>query len=61
MDYECREKSLGSVHSMLQLDEPCMAERTASALTVLTAAAMEGTAPNTHNIDITLTKLGYVV
>uniref|UniRef100_A0AAX7UHZ7 Sodium channel protein n=1 Tax=Astatotilapia calliptera TaxID=8154 RepID=A0AAX7UHZ7_ASTCA len=43
MDYECREKSLGSVHSMLQLDEPCMAERTASALTVLTAAAMEGT------------------
>lgn len=56
MDYECREKSLGSVHSMLQLDEPCMTERTASALTVLTAAAMEGTAPNTHNIDITLTK-----
>lgn len=44
MDYERREKSLGSVHSMLQLDEPCLTQRTASALTVLTAAAIEGTA-----------------
>uniref|UniRef100_A0A8C4GZA0 Sodium channel protein n=1 Tax=Dicentrarchus labrax TaxID=13489 RepID=A0A8C4GZA0_DICLA len=42
-DYELREKSVGSVHSMLHLDEPGLTHRTASALTVLTTAAMEGT------------------
>ncbi|KAM6964102.1 sodium channel protein type 4 subunit alpha A [Tautogolabrus adspersus] len=40
-EYELREKSLGSVHSMLYLDEPGLTQRTASALSVLTAAAME--------------------
>uniref|UniRef100_A0A8C4FBS1 Sodium channel protein n=1 Tax=Dicentrarchus labrax TaxID=13489 RepID=A0A8C4FBS1_DICLA len=40
-DYELREKSVGSVHSMLHLDEPGLTHRTASALTVLTTAAME--------------------
>uniref|UniRef100_UPI0037E93F19 sodium channel protein type 4 subunit alpha A n=1 Tax=Semicossyphus pulcher TaxID=241346 RepID=UPI0037E93F19 len=40
-DYEEREKSVASVHSMLYLDEPGLTKRTASALTVLTAAAME--------------------
>uniref|UniRef100_UPI003AAE2239 sodium channel protein type 4 subunit alpha A n=1 Tax=Centroberyx gerrardi TaxID=166262 RepID=UPI003AAE2239 len=38
---ERRKKSLGSVHSKLHLDEPGLKQRTASALTVLTAAAME--------------------
>ncbi|XP_070783820.1 sodium channel protein type 4 subunit alpha A isoform X2 [Enoplosus armatus] len=40
-DYELREKSLGSVHSMLHLEEPGLAQRSASVMTVLTAAAME--------------------
>ncbi|XP_029311373.1 LOW QUALITY PROTEIN: sodium channel protein type 4 subunit alpha A [Cottoperca gobio] len=40
-DYELEEKSLGSVHSMLHLDEPRLTQRSASALSVLTAAAME--------------------
>ncbi|XP_035519839.1 sodium channel protein type 4 subunit alpha A isoform X2 [Morone saxatilis] len=40
-DYELREKSVGSVHSMLHLEEPGLTHRTASALTVLTTAAME--------------------
>ncbi|XP_045924804.1 sodium channel protein type 4 subunit alpha A [Micropterus dolomieu] len=40
-DCEFREKSLGSVHSMLHLDEPGLTQRSASAMTVLTAAAME--------------------
>lgn len=44
-DYELREKSLGSVHSMLHLDETGLTQRSASAMTVLTAAAMEGTVP----------------
>ncbi|XP_008296479.1 sodium channel protein type 4 subunit alpha A [Stegastes partitus] len=39
--YEVREKSLGSVHSMLHLDEPGLTQRSASVMTVLTAAAME--------------------
>ncbi|KAM6898606.1 sodium channel protein type 4 subunit alpha A [Lycodopsis pacificus] len=40
-DYERGEKSLGSVHSMFHLDEPGLKHRTASALTVLTVAAIE--------------------
>ncbi|KAM3592526.1 uncharacterized protein V6R79_020777 [Siganus canaliculatus] len=41
-DYELREKSTGSVHSfMLRLDEPQMTQRSASATTVHTTAAME--------------------
>uniref|UniRef100_A0A671YA93 Sodium channel protein n=1 Tax=Sparus aurata TaxID=8175 RepID=A0A671YA93_SPAAU len=40
-DYELKEKSVGSVHSMLRLDEPGLTHRTASIATVLTAAAME--------------------
>ncbi|XP_055360673.1 sodium channel protein type 4 subunit alpha A [Betta splendens] len=40
-DQEVREKSLGSVHSMLHLDEPGLTQRSASIATVLTAAAME--------------------
>ncbi|CAJ1080118.1 sodium channel protein type 4 subunit alpha A [Xyrichtys novacula] len=40
-EYEQKEKSIGSVHSMLHLEEPGLTQRTASALTVLTAAAME--------------------
>lgn len=43
--YELREKSLGSVHSMHHLEEPGLTRRTASALTVLTVAALEGTVP----------------
>lgn len=35
------EKSLGSVHSMLHVEEPGLTKRTESALTVLTTAAME--------------------
>ena len=42
-DYELKEKSVGSVHSMLRLEEPGLTHRTASIATVLTAAAMEGT------------------
>ncbi|XP_068439685.1 sodium channel protein type 4 subunit alpha A isoform X1 [Clinocottus analis] len=38
---ELREKSIGSVHSMQHLEEPGLKQRTASALTVLTIAAME--------------------
>lgn len=45
IDYELREKSLGSVHSMLHVEEPGLTQRSASAVTVLTAAAMEGTVP----------------
>ncbi|XP_028263920.1 sodium channel protein type 4 subunit alpha A isoform X2 [Parambassis ranga] len=41
VDYELREKSCGSVHSMLQVEEAGLTQRSASALTVLTAAAME--------------------
>ncbi|KAM7370577.1 hypothetical protein PAMP_010109 [Pampus punctatissimus] len=41
VDYELREKSLASVPSMLHLDEPVLTNRTASALTVLTAAMEE--------------------
>lgn len=44
-DYEIRETSLGSVHSRLQVDEPGLKQRSASVVTVLTAAAMEGTVP----------------
>uniref|UniRef100_A0A7N8Y0T7 Sodium channel protein n=1 Tax=Mastacembelus armatus TaxID=205130 RepID=A0A7N8Y0T7_9TELE len=40
-DYEHREKSLGSEHSMLHLEEPGLTQRSASATTVLSAAAME--------------------
>ncbi|XP_059180593.1 sodium channel protein type 4 subunit alpha A [Centropristis striata] len=40
-DSELREKSIGSVSSMLHVDEPGLMERRASALSVLTAAAME--------------------
>ncbi|KAA8581298.1 hypothetical protein FQN60_002879, partial [Etheostoma spectabile] len=40
-DYELREKSLGSVHSRLHLEEPGLTKRTGSALSVLTAAAIE--------------------
>ncbi|KAM8837281.1 sodium channel protein type 4 subunit alpha A isoform 2-T6 [Spinachia spinachia] len=40
-DYDVREKSLGSVHSMHYLEEPGLTRRTASALTVLTVAALE--------------------
>ncbi|XP_029953820.1 sodium channel protein type 4 subunit alpha A [Salarias fasciatus] len=41
LDYECRERSLGSVHSMLHLDKPGLTQRTASALTVITAATLD--------------------
>lgn len=44
-DYELREKSEGSVHTMLHLDKPALKQRSASIATVLTAAAMEGTVP----------------
>ncbi|XP_037610706.1 sodium channel protein type 4 subunit alpha A isoform X3 [Sebastes umbrosus] len=40
-DHELREKSIGSEHSMLHLDEPGLSQRRASALSVLTAAALE--------------------
>ncbi|KAI3364936.1 hypothetical protein L3Q82_001116 [Scortum barcoo] len=40
-EYELRERSVGSVHSMLHLEEPGLTQRSASAMTVLTAAAME--------------------
>ncbi|XP_076007885.1 sodium channel protein type 4 subunit alpha A [Genypterus blacodes] len=44
-DDECRERererSLGSLHSMLYVEETGLSKRTASALTVLTTAAME--------------------
>nr|XP_046233016.1 sodium channel protein type 4 subunit alpha A isoform X2 [Scatophagus argus] len=40
-DYELRERSVGSVHSMLHLEDPGLSQRCASATTVLTAAAME--------------------
>ncbi|KAK2820656.1 hypothetical protein Q5P01_023615 [Channa striata] len=40
-DLELREKSLGSVHSMLHLDDPGLTQRSASTVTVLTTAAME--------------------
>ncbi|XP_049419579.1 sodium channel protein type 4 subunit alpha A isoform X2 [Epinephelus fuscoguttatus] len=41
-EYELSEKSIGSsVHSMLHLDEPGLTQKSVSALTVLTAAAME--------------------
>ncbi len=44
-EYELRENSAGSLHSMLHLDEPSLTQRSASATTVLTAAAIEGTVP----------------
>lgn len=44
-DYELQEKSLGSVHSRLHLEEPGLTKMTASALSVLTAAAIEGRVP----------------
>ncbi|XP_076615923.1 sodium channel protein type 4 subunit alpha A [Chaetodon auriga] len=40
-DYELREKSEGSVPSMLHLEEPHLTQRSASATTVLTTAAIE--------------------
>ncbi|XP_074519855.1 sodium channel protein type 4 subunit alpha A [Halichoeres trimaculatus] len=40
-DYEMREKSVGSVPSMLHLEEPGLTQKAPSALSVLTAAAME--------------------
>ncbi|XP_023263513.1 sodium channel protein type 4 subunit alpha A-like [Seriola lalandi dorsalis] len=40
-DYELREKSLGSAHSMLHVEESGLTQRSASAMTVLSAAAME--------------------
>ncbi|KAF3704172.1 Sodium channel protein type 4 subunit alpha A Voltage-gated sodium channel subunit alpha Nav1.4a [Channa argus] len=40
-DFELREKSVGSVHSVLHLDDPGLTQRSASAVTVLTTAAME--------------------
>ncbi|KAM9837852.1 sodium channel protein type 4 subunit alpha A [Aulostomus maculatus] len=40
-DYELQEKSIGSVPSMLHLEEPGLERRSSSAVTVLTAAAME--------------------
>ncbi|KAM9424716.1 sodium channel protein type 4 subunit alpha A [Pholidichthys leucotaenia] len=40
-EYELREKSLSSVHSTFHLDELGVTKRTASVLTVLTAAAIE--------------------
>ncbi|XP_060950417.1 sodium channel protein type 4 subunit alpha A isoform X2 [Limanda limanda] len=40
-DYELEERSLSSVPSMLHLDGPGLTQRRASAMTVLTAAAME--------------------
>lgn len=49
-DHELRERSLGSVDSVLHLDEPGLTQRSASAVTVLTAAAMEGTVQNTSHI-----------
>lgn len=45
MEDKPREKSMGSAHSMLHVDEPGLMQRSASATTVLTAAAMEGTLP----------------
>lgn len=42
---------MGSVHSMLHLDDPGLTQRSASAMTVLTAAAMEGTVPMEMDID----------
>lgn len=36
---------MGSAHSMLHVDEPGLTQRSASATTVLTAAAMEGKLP----------------
>ncbi|XP_041818038.1 sodium channel protein type 4 subunit alpha A [Chelmon rostratus] len=41
VDYELREKSEGSVPSMLHLEEPGLTQRSASAMTVLTTAALE--------------------
>ncbi|KAM8887665.1 sodium channel protein type 4 subunit alpha A [Synchiropus picturatus] len=40
-NYEEREKSTGSISSMLHVEDPGLTQRPASALTVLTAAAME--------------------
>ncbi|KAM6897634.1 sodium channel protein type 4 subunit alpha A [Xenentodon cancila] len=40
-DYELKERSLDSVHSMLHLDEPGLTQRSTSAMTVLTATALE--------------------
>ncbi|XP_028423749.1 sodium channel protein type 4 subunit alpha A isoform X1 [Perca flavescens] len=40
-DYELQEKSLGSLHSRLHLEEPGLTKMTASALSVITAAAIE--------------------
>ncbi|XP_068160876.1 sodium channel protein type 4 subunit alpha A [Antennarius striatus] len=42
VDLELREKSESSVQSMLHLEEPGLTQRSASATTVLTTAAMEG-------------------
>uniref|UniRef100_A0A3Q1AI48 Sodium channel protein n=1 Tax=Amphiprion ocellaris TaxID=80972 RepID=A0A3Q1AI48_AMPOC len=44
-NYELREKSLGSVHSMLHPDEPGLTQRSASAMTVLTTALEEAQRP----------------
>ncbi|XP_058476873.1 sodium channel protein type 4 subunit alpha A isoform X1 [Solea solea] len=41
VDYELKEMSLSSGHSMYRLNEPGMGQRTSSALTVLTTAAMD--------------------
>ncbi|XP_014324739.1 sodium channel protein type 4 subunit alpha A-like isoform X2 [Xiphophorus maculatus] len=41
VDYEVKEKSLGSMHSTLHLEEPGLKKRSASAVTVLSAVAME--------------------
>ncbi|XP_014848552.1 PREDICTED: sodium channel protein type 4 subunit alpha A-like isoform X1 [Poecilia mexicana] len=41
VDYEVKEKSLGSVHSTLHLEEPGLKKRSGSAATVLSVVAME--------------------
>eukprot|EP00064_Thunnus_orientalis_P016225 superscaffoldBa00003166_g16289 len=41
LDYELKEMSLGSAHSMLHLDQPSLTKRSSSAMTVLTAATKE--------------------
>ncbi|KAK5602625.1 Sodium channel protein type 4 subunit alpha A [Crenichthys baileyi] len=41
VDYEVKEKSLSSLHSTFNLDEPGLRQRSASAATVLSAVAME--------------------
>lgn len=53
-DPDLSERSLGSMHSVLHLDEPGLTQRSASAVTVLTAAAMEGTVQNTSHVYLKL-------